>query len=90
VTAVRIPETLVNGKKIPSIMREKYGVTIAGGQDELTGKIIRISHFGYIGEFDITTGLACLELTLNDLGHKVKFGSGVGAALEVFSQEGLR
>jgi len=90
VTAVKIPETLANGKKIPSIMREKYGVTIAGGQDELTGKIIRISHFGYIGEFDITTGLACLELTLNDLGHKVKFGSGVGAALEVFASEGLR
>ncbi|MEO5668016.1 MAG: alanine--glyoxylate aminotransferase family protein [Bdellovibrionota bacterium] len=90
VTAVKIPESLVNGKKIPSIMREKYGVTIAGGQDELTGKIIRISHFGYIGEFDITTGLACLELTLNDLGHKVKFGSGVGAALEVFATEGLR
>jgi len=90
VTAVKIPESLANGKKIPSIMREKYGVTIAGGQDDLTGKIIRISHFGYIGEFDITTGLACLELTLNDLGHKVKFGSGVGAALEVFAAEGLR
>jgi len=90
VTAVLIPENLENGKKIPSIMREKYGVTIAGGQDELAGKIIRISHFGYIGEFDITTGLACLELTLNDLGRKVKFGSAVGAALEVFATEGLR
>jgi serine---pyruvate transaminase len=90
VTAVKLPESLENGKKVPSIMREKYGVTIAGGQDELAGKIIRLSHFGYIGEFDITTGLACLELTLNDLGYPVKFGSSVGAALEVFSKEGLR
>ncbi len=90
VTAVKIPESLANGKKIPSIMREKYGVTIAGGQDDLAGKILRLSHFGYIGEFDITTGLACLELTLFDLGHPVKFGSSVGAALEVFSKEGLR
>jgi serine---pyruvate transaminase len=53
-------------------------------------KIFRISHFGYIGEFDITTGLACLELTLSDLGQKVQFGSAVGAALEIFSKEGLR
>jgi aspartate aminotransferase-like enzyme len=90
VTAVKIPDALVNGKKIPSIMREKYGVVIAGGQDELQGKIFRISHFGYIGEFDITTGLACLELTLNDLGHKIEFGKGVGAALKVFASEGMR
>jgi serine---pyruvate transaminase len=40
VTAVKVPDSLENGKKIPSIMREKYGVTIAGGQDELAGKNI--------------------------------------------------
>lgn len=90
VTAIKIPESLTNGSKIPSIMRQKYGVTIAGGQDELKGKIIRFSHFGHIGEFDITTGLACLEMTLNDLGYPVEFGKSVGAALEVFAKEGLR
>ena len=90
VTAVKIPESIENGDKIPSIMRSKYGVTIAGGQDALKGKIIRMSHFGHIGEFDITTGLACLELTLHDLGYPVKFGASVGAALEVFSKEDMR
>lgn len=90
VTAIKIPENLTNGSKIPSIMRQKYGVTIAGGQDELKGKIIRFSHFGHIGEFDITTGLACLEMTLKDLGYPVEFGKSVGAALEVFAAEGLR
>ena len=90
VTAVRVPDSIKDGGKIPSIMREKYGVTIAGGQDELKGKIIRMSHFGHIGEFDITTGLACLELTLHDLGYEVKFGASVGAALKVFSEEDMR
>lgn len=90
VTSVKIPESIVNGSKIPSIMREKYGVSIAGGQDELKGKIIRLSHFGYLGEFDITTGLSCLELTLNDLGYKMQFGQAVGAALKVFADEGFR
>jgi serine---pyruvate transaminase len=90
VTSVKIPESLNNGSKIPSIMREKYGVSIAGGQDDLKGKIIRLSHFGYIGEFDITTGLSCLEMTLNDLGYKIQFGTAVGAALKVFAEEGFR
>ena len=47
VTAVIVPKTISEGKKIPKIMREKYGVTIAGGQDEMEGKIFRLSHFGH-------------------------------------------
>jgi aspartate aminotransferase-like enzyme len=87
VSAVLVPSTVKEGKKIPKIMRDKYGVTIAGGQDELEGKIFRLSHFGYCGEFDITTGISCLELVLAELGHPVKFGTGVGAALKIFAEE---
>ena len=76
---------------VPSLLtfpklRDKYGVTIAGGQDELEGKIFRLSHFGYCDKFDITTGISCLELTLHDLGYKVEFGKGVGAALRTFAE----
>ena len=80
-TAVKVPDG-VDGGKIPKLMRVKYGVTIAGGQDELKGKIFRLSHFGYVGPFDVTTGLSCLELVLDELGYPVKFGQGVGAALQ--------
>lgn len=86
VTAVLVPDG-VDGKAIPKLMRDHYGVTIAGGQDELTGKIFRLSHFGFVGKFDVTTGLSCLELALSQLGYKVQFGTSVGAALEVFSKE---
>lgn len=86
VTAVRVPAVIKDGKQLPKVMRDKYGVTIIGGQDELEGKIIRLSHFGYCDRFDVTTGLAALELALNELGHAVPYGKGVGAALAVFAE----
>jgi serine---pyruvate transaminase len=86
VTAVKVPPSIKDGRQIPKIMRDKYGVTIVGGQDELEGKIIRLSHFGYCDRFDITTGISALELTLHDLGYPVEFGKGVGAALSTFSE----
>jgi aspartate aminotransferase-like enzyme len=86
VTAVKIPAIIKDGKQIPKIMRDKYGVTIVGGQDELEGKILRLSHFGYCDKFDITTGISALELVLNDLGYSVEFGKGVGAVLKTFAE----
>jgi aspartate aminotransferase-like enzyme len=89
VTAVKVPATIKDGKQIPKLMRDKYGVVITGGQDELEGKIFRLSHFGYCGIFDITTGISALEMVLNDLGHPVAFGKGVGAALHTFHKGDL-
>ena len=83
-TTVKVPAQILDGKKIPKIMQEKYGVIITGGQDELAGKIIRLSHFGYTDILDITNGIAALELTLVELGHPVELGKGVGAALKSF------
>lgn len=90
VTAVLVPPAVKEGKKIPKLMRDKYGVTIAGGQDELEGKIFRLSHFGYCSYFDITTGISCLELVLSELGHPVVFGTGVGAVLKTFADSGVK
>lgn len=89
VTAVWVPESLVKqntGKLIPKIMRDELGVAIAGGQDELEGKIFRLSHFGYCAEFDVTTALSALELTLYKLGYSRQIGAGVSAALQTFAE----
>ena len=88
VTAVRVPDSIKDGKQIPKLMR-KHGVVIAGGQDELEGKIFRLSHFGYCGKFDIVIGISCLELVLNELGYKVPYGKGVAAALTTFAEAGV-
>jgi aspartate aminotransferase-like enzyme len=86
VTPAWVPEG-VDGKAIVRIMKSKYGVTIAGGQDDYVGKIIRVGHLGYFGEFDIITTLAALEMTLAELGHPFERGSGIKAAEAVFMGE---
>ncbi|MDD5166082.1 MAG: alanine--glyoxylate aminotransferase family protein [Candidatus Omnitrophica bacterium] len=83
VTAAKIPAA-IDGEKLVKTMRDTYGITIAGGQAELKGKVIRIAHMGYIEESDIIAGIACLEKVLKQMGHNFTLGSGVSAAEEVF------
>jgi aspartate aminotransferase-like enzyme len=87
-TAIKLPET-IEGAKVPSTMRDKFGITIAGGQDKLKGKIARIAHCGYFGAFDIILTVAAFEMTLRDLGHDVELGAGVAATQRVFLEAGV-
>jgi aspartate aminotransferase-like enzyme len=86
VTPVWVPEG-VDGKAIVKIMKEKHGVTIAGGQDHYAGRIFRIGHLGYFGDFDIIVTLAALEMTLAELGYDFERGAGISAAEAVFMEE---
>jgi len=86
VTAVKVPAG-IDGEKLVKTMRDTYGVTIAGGQDELKGKVFRVAHMGYIAESDIITGLSCLEKVLTQMGYKFTLGAGIKAAEEVFLKE---
>lgn len=83
VTAVKVPGA-IDGEKLVKTMRDTYGVTIAGGQSELKGKVFRIAHMGFIEEFDIIAGISCLEKVLTQMGYKFQLGTGVNAAEEVF------
>lgn len=87
VTAARLPEG-IDGAAVPKTMRDRYGVTAAGGQGHLKGKIVRIAHCGYYGGFDIVIALTALEMALRDLGHDAEPGSAAGAAQRVFSEAG--
>jgi aspartate aminotransferase-like enzyme len=86
VTPVWVPEG-VDGKAIVKVMKDTYGVTIAGGQDDYAGRIFRVGHLGYFGEFDIITTLAALEMTLAQLGYQFVRGAGISAAEAVFMGE---
>jgi aspartate aminotransferase-like enzyme len=88
VTAIRLPDS-IDGAKVPKILRDKYGITIAGGQGKLKGRIARIAHCGYFGAFDILTTLSGFEMTLRELGHEVELGAGVAAAQGVFLEAGV-
>ena len=88
VTAIALPDS-IDGGKVPKLMRDRFGVTIAGGQGKLKGRIARIAHCGYFGAFDIVVTIAALEMTLRELGHEAERGAGPAAAQRVFSDAGV-
>jgi aspartate aminotransferase-like enzyme len=88
VTAIKLPET-IDGAKVPKLMRDRFGVTIAGGQARLKGKIARIAHCGYFGAFDVVVTIAAFEMALQELGHDVELGAGVAAAQRAFLEAGV-
>jgi aspartate aminotransferase-like enzyme len=82
-TAVRAPDG-IEGGEIVKALRDRFGITIAGGQGELQGKIFRLGHIGWFDVFDITTMLAAVESVLADLGAEIERGVAVTAALEAY------
>jgi len=82
VTAIYAPEG-VDGQAIYKTLWKKYGVTGAGGQDQLKGKVFRIATLGYADKYDVITAISALEFTLRDLGYKFQMGAGISAAINV-------
>jgi aspartate aminotransferase-like enzyme len=85
-TVVKVPAG-IDGIALLATLEKKYGLKLAGGQDQLKGKIIRLAHMGYIDQFDVLTGLAGVELALLELGFPVEPGAGVAAAQKLLAQE---
>jgi aspartate aminotransferase-like enzyme len=86
VTAVLAPEGL-DGQEIYKTLREKYGVTTAGGQDSAKGKIFRIAHLGYAGIFDVIIAVSAVEMVLRGMGYPFNLGSGVARAEEILGEK---
>ncbi len=72
----------IDAEKIRSLLAERHGIRVAGGQAELKGKIFRIGHMGYYDHVDILAVLGALESVLAELGHTFPRGAGVAAAQE--------
>lgn len=85
VTAVKVPEG-VDGGAIVRVLRDKHGISIAGGQGSMQGKIFRIATLGYADAYDVLTGIAALEFTLAELGYPVRLGDGLRAAQDVLQK----
>ncbi len=84
ITVIEAPEGL-NGQDVVKILREEYGITIAGGQAQLKGKIFRISHMGHLSEWDMIIALSAVGRALEQLGHPVDTGAAIAAAQRVFA-----
>jgi aspartate aminotransferase-like enzyme len=83
VTSIKVPEE-IDCKMLIKTMRVKYGVTIAGGQGKLAGKIFRIGHLGYVGIFDVLTAICALEFALKEQDWKFDLGIGIKEVEKVF------
>ncbi len=82
-TAILTPED-VDAVALRLALRDRHGITIAGGHGDLVNRLFRIGHIGYIGMPDIAAALVALELELADLGADVERGVALSAALEAY------
>ena len=56
-TVVKVPDG-IDGEALLKKLEKQYGLKLAGGQDTLKGKIIRLGHMGYIDQFDVLAALS--------------------------------
>jgi aspartate aminotransferase-like enzyme len=76
----------VEAEKVRSVLKKKFDIVTAGGQDHLKGQIFRIGHLGFVSDRDILAAIASLEVTLQELGYEAFTpGAGIAAAAKVFS-----
>jgi len=81
-TAVKVPAG-IDGVKLQNLFFEKFGITVAEGQDRAKGKIIRIAHLGYYERLDMIMVISALEMLLKEMGYAFELGKGVKAAEEI-------
>ncbi len=82
VTGVNAPAG-IDADNIIKLLKTEYGVTFAGGQEHLKGKIFRVAHMGGIDEEHTIESIKALEEALAKLGYKFKAGSGLAAAKKI-------
>jgi aspartate aminotransferase-like enzyme len=88
ITSVLTPPGLVDDAVYKGLMN-LANFTIAGGQDQLKGKIFRIGHMGYVDEIDMIAVFGTLEIVLKKLGYeKFALGASLQASASVL-QEGF-
>lgn len=86
VTALNVPSG-IDGQKLREHLEKKYNVTVAGGQDALKGKIIRIGHLGYIGRKETLETIERLAMALKDLGHSCEVDKAVAATARAIDSQ---
>lgn len=81
-----VAPTDVDAEQVRAVMKKRFDIVLAGGQDHLSGKIFRMGHLGFVSDRDILAAVAALEATLRELGYEgFTPGAGVAAAARVFT-----
>ena len=73
-------------EELRKILKTKYKVNVAGGQDFMKGKLFRINNMGLIEDYKMAYIINSVELALDELGVRKYDGSGV----KVYTSEKLK
>jgi aspartate aminotransferase-like enzyme len=65
-------------------LRDRHGITIAGGHGDLVSRLFRIGHIGHVTIDDIAEALGAIEVELREAGAEVEPGRAAPAAFEAF------
>ena len=84
VTAILVPDGH-NANDVIQAAYHNYGVSLGGGLGKVAGKVFRIGHLGWLNETMVLQALGGTEMALRDAGISFKAGSGVGAAVEYYT-----
>ncbi len=84
-TSVLLPEGL-DGTKVVQYAAQKYNVVMAGGQDHLKGRIVRIGHMGFVDFGDVSAGLYALAKSIEHVGGYVSSRDYLEQALAVYEK----
>jgi aspartate aminotransferase-like enzyme len=86
ITAV-MPPAAVDAQKVRTLMKKRFDIALADGQDALKGKIFRIGHLGFVCDRDILAAISALEVVLRELGYEgFTPGAGVAAAAKLLAE----
>jgi aspartate aminotransferase-like enzyme len=89
VTGILVPES-INSSKVVRYMRDTLGVVAQGGQDHMSGKLLRIGHMGYVTPLEILIAVGAMEMGLAREGYRFELGRAVAAAQARIAQTQVR
>ena len=79
VTAIKTEN--LDAELFRKLIKDKYDILLAGGQDNLKGKIFRIGHLGYVNDKDIVSVITAIGLTLIE--RSIISNENLGEALKI-------
>ncbi len=89
VTAILVPEGF-DANDVIKTAYDTYNLSLGAGLNKVAGKVFRIGHLGWLNEIMVLQALGGVEMAMRDVGIPFQAGSGVGAAVEYFTNTGAK
>ncbi len=70
----------VDAVELRLALRDRHGITIAGGHGDIVGRLFRLGHIGHVGIDEVEVAVAAIEQELATAGVAVEAGSAAAAA----------